>query len=178
MRVLTYSVGGSVRRMRAVLRQVAARPSPSLHGLHSRHCRVDQGSLKGRYLFEDQSSLDAFARQPELDPAFHQIEDLTGNLPVPTKTNESIVSLEVLERPIFIISAPRAGSTLLYELMARSANLWTIDGESEGVIEGIPSLHPANRGFVSHRLTDEDVNDETARAIRAGFIAEIRDHCG
>ena len=103
MRVLTYSVGGSVRRMRAGLRQVAARPSPSLHGLHSRHWRIDQGSLKGRYLFEDQSSLDAFARQPELDPAFHQIEDLTGNLPVHTKTNESIVSLEVLERPIFII---------------------------------------------------------------------------
>src|SRR6266498_1206693 len=133
MRVLTYNAGGSARRMRAHLRQIAACPAPSLRGLHSRHWRIDQGSVRGRYLFEDQSSLDAFARQPELDPAFHQIKDVTGNVPVDSKPNEGIASLEVLERPIFIISAPRAGSTLLYELMAKSGNVWTIDGESEGV---------------------------------------------
>ena len=77
-----------------------------------------------------------------------------------------------------IISAPRAGALRSTNSMSTSENVWTIDGESEGVIEGIPALHPANRSYASHRLTEEDASFDIARAIRAGFIAEIRDKSG
>ena len=36
----------------------------------------------------------------------------------------------VLERPIVILSAPRAGSTLLFETLAQAAGVYTIGGES------------------------------------------------
>jgi Sulfotransferase family len=85
------------------------------------------------------------------------------------------IALDPFVRPIFIVSAPRAGSTMLYDLLSKSVDLWTIGGESQGVIEGIPSLHPANRGYDSHRLTAADADAETVRALRCGFVSVLRD---
>ena len=78
--------------MRGPLRRIAAHPPPVLHGLHGRHWRLDQGRLRGRYLFEDQSSLEAFERAPELDPAYGEVRDLIGNEPVHKKLNEDLAA--------------------------------------------------------------------------------------
>lgn len=179
MEILTYRwITGPANRFRPVLREVAARAAPGLQGLRSRHWRIDQGAVQGRYLFQDQSTLEAFACDPGSDPAFRWIADQTRDLPPSALRREEAGPLDVLDRPVFIISAPRAGSTLLYELLAQSSSVFTLDGESEGVIEGIPSLHPATRGFDSHRLTDLDVDAETACSLSAGFIAGLRDRRG
>ena len=51
----------------------------------------------------------------------------------------------VLERPIVILCAPRAGSTLLFETLAQAAGVYTIGGESHQLIESIAALRPGSR---------------------------------
>ena len=48
----------------------------------------------------------------------------------------------MIERPIIIVSPPRSGSTLLFETLSLSPDLWTVGGESHGVIEGVESAPP------------------------------------
>jgi hypothetical protein len=121
--------------------------------------------------------LEDFSSAPARDPAFTLLHVGVKETPVAQQV-EQISALEVLDSPVFIISAPRAGSTLLFELFSQSASFWTIGAESEGVIEGIPALHPANRGFDSHRLDDLAADAKTVQTLRAGFIAEILDRKG
>ncbi|MFM7582979.1 MAG: hypothetical protein ACKO9F_09745, partial [Caldilinea sp.] len=44
-----------------------------------------------------------------------------------------------LVQPLIIVSAPRAGSTLLLETLANFSELWTIGEESHEIFEGIPA---------------------------------------
>ncbi len=179
MEVLTYRwVPAPANRLRSVLREISAQAAPALGGLRSRHWRIDQGAVQASYLFQDRPSLEVFAGDPGLDPALHRIADHTRDLRSRTTRHEQVLSFDVFDRPVFIISAPRSGSTLLYELLSKCSGVFTIGGESEGVIEGIPSLHLANRGFDSHRLTELDVNEDTIEALIAGFVAQLRDHNG
>lgn len=85
---------------------------------------------------------------------------------------------EKLERPLIIISAPRAGSTLLYEILQHSPDFWNLDGESHSVIESIPHLRPEARDYDSHRLVAADAAPETRRALRAAFIGNLQDRDG
>ena len=82
------------------------------------------------------------------------------------------------DRPIFVVGAPRSGTSLLFETLARSPTVWTVGGESHGVIEGVPGLHPANRGLDSNRLTRTDATPVTAERLRAAFLQELRDRAG
>jgi LPS sulfotransferase NodH len=50
--------------------------------------------------------------------------------------------LPIIERPIVILSAPRAGSTLLFETLAQAAGIHTIGGESHRLVESIDALRP------------------------------------
>ena len=84
----------------------------------------------------------------------------------------------VFDRPVMIVSAPRAGSTLLYETLAHARGLWTIGGESHAVIESFPELRPEARGYDSHRLDAADATAERTRALRERFLAELRDRDG
>jgi Sulfotransferase family len=166
-------------KWRPVLQRIAAAPPPLVPGLRARHWRAERRIVRGRYLFDDRASLDAFARDPAAaDPAVAWLVDHPASPQILTAGVQTIASTDVLDRPVFIVSAPRAGSTLLYETLSESNALWTIDGESHGLIEGVPTLHVANRGFESHRLTDADADPETIRTVRAGFVAELRDRCG
>ncbi|MGA9827371.1 MAG: aspartyl/asparaginyl beta-hydroxylase domain-containing protein, partial [Rhodanobacteraceae bacterium] len=42
------------------------------------------------------------------------------------------------DRPVFIVSPPRSGSTLLFETLARAPDLYTVGGESHGRMEKLP----------------------------------------
>jgi LPS sulfotransferase NodH len=82
------------------------------------------------------------------------------------------------DRPVFIVAAPRSGSTLLFETLARSPGFHTIGGESHEVFESVAALHPASHGFGSNRLTEDAADPATAEAIRDGFRARLRDRDG
>lgn len=82
------------------------------------------------------------------------------------------------ERPVFIVSPPRSGSTLLFETLARAKGALTIGGESHAVIETIPALHPASHGFDSNRLVASDATPAIVDALHAGFRELLRDRDG
>ena len=82
--------------------------------------------------------------------------------------------LPVIERPIIILSAPRAGSTLLFETLAQAAGVFTIGGESHKLIESIDALRPGG-GVTSNRLTAKDATPAIIAELRRRFAAQLRD---
>jgi hypothetical protein len=81
----------------------------------------------------------------------------------------------VIDRPVFIVCTPRSGSTLLFETMAQSPDAFTIGDESHQLIEGVPTLAPAARGFESNRLAADDATPAVAAELRRAFMAALRD---
>lgn len=81
-------------------------------------------------------------------------------------------------QPVFIVSTPRAGSSLLFETLAQAPEVWTIGTESHALLEGIASLHPAARGFASNALTAADATPDVVGALRQRVLAQIRDRDG
>jgi len=82
------------------------------------------------------------------------------------------------ERPIFVVSAPRAGSTLLFELLAELPNVYTVGGESHGIIEGLAPLHPRNRGYASNALGAQDAPPWLSHVLRMRFARALIDRNG
>jgi LPS sulfotransferase NodH len=83
-----------------------------------------------------------------------------------------------LERPIVILSAPRAGSTLLFETLAQAAGVYTIGGESHQLIESIAALRPGRGVVSSNRLTRRDATSAIVEELRKRFAGRIRDRDG
>jgi len=82
------------------------------------------------------------------------------------------------DRPVFIVSAPRSGSTLLFETLSRSPSVRTIGQESHAVIEGIVELGPSRHGWMSNRLTEADATPDVARALQDRFWEAVAEHHG
>jgi len=85
---------------------------------------------------------------------------------------------QLFDRPIIILSAPRSGSTLLFELLSVSGSLWTIGSESHRVIDAVPALQPCPANNYSNRLTEVDATLELAERLRKAFLSELRSHDG
>ena len=83
-----------------------------------------------------------------------------------------------LVQPLIIVSAPRAGSTLLFETLAHFPALWTIGEESHEIIEGIPALHPAAHDYASNRLTAADATPAVTALLHDRFARQLQDRQG
>ncbi len=80
-----------------------------------------------------------------------------------------------IERPVFIIAAPRSGSTLLFETLAESHAICTLGGEAHGAIEGAqPELRPGTPGVDSNRLERQHATPEVIRRLHEEFAAQRR----
>jgi len=79
------------------------------------------------------------------------------------------------DRPIVVLSTPRAGSTLLFETLARAPALYTIGGESHALMESLPALHPAQNGWQSNRADIATASVEVVTALRQRFLGALRD---
>jgi hypothetical protein len=84
----------------------------------------------------------------------------------------------ILQEPIIVVSAPRAGSTLLFEQLARAPGFWTIGGESHGIFRAFPQLRAQNPQLDSGRLDKSHADVETCELVRACFLLLLRDHRG
>ncbi len=73
-----------------------------------------------------------------------------------------------LDRPIFIIGAPRSGTSLLFNVLRTSSELAHWPGEAHEVWEA--DYHPALRGWHSNVLDATDVTSEAATRIRRNFL--------
>jgi hypothetical protein len=83
-----------------------------------------------------------------------------------------------LDRPIIIVAAPRSGSTLLFETLACSAELWTLGGEAHWLVEGRPELAPGAPGIESNRLTAEHCTPELGERLQQDIVRHLRDAQG
>ncbi len=82
----------------------------------------------------------------------------------------------LLDRPVFIISPPRSGSTLLFDALIRSSSSsYSIGRESHLLIEGIGNLAPRNRGWTSNRLTAADATTEIVEELARRFYVSLGD---
>lgn len=88
------------------------------------------------------------------------------------------VATPTFDRPIFIVSSPRSGSTLLFETLRHLEPIWTTGGENHETLESIPGLHPAEKGFVSNRLDAQDATPEVAVRLNQRFTHALRNHVG
>jgi hypothetical protein len=84
----------------------------------------------------------------------------------------------VFDRPIFIVSPPRSGSSLLFETLADAPGLATVGGESHRLMESVPALDPSNQAWSSNRVTAAEATLETCRLLRERFRAALRDRRG
>jgi hypothetical protein len=78
-----------------------------------------------------------------------------------------------LDRPVFILGAPRSGTTLLFETLAAVPEFRTVGAEGHGILDGNPQLRPPH-GRPSNRLVARDATPEIAATIRAGFVCAAR----
>ena len=83
-----------------------------------------------------------------------------------------------LARPLIILSAPRAGSTLLFEQLARADGFWTVGGESHGIFRAFPELRAENAVLDSGRLDATHATTTVQTSLRRCFLALLRDHRG
>lgn len=98
--------------------------------------------------------------------------------PAPAAVPSKAGSAKRFTRPIFIVSPPRSGSSLLFETLALSPSVWTIGRESHAQIEGIEALNPRNRGFDSNCLAAADATPDVLTRLEQSFFSELRDRAG
>ncbi len=84
----------------------------------------------------------------------------------------------IFDRPVFIVSPPRSGSTLLFETLAKAPGLYTIGRESHALIEGTPGLSASELGYDSNRLDAAAATPKLIEALRRRFLAELHDRDG
>jgi hypothetical protein len=85
---------------------------------------------------------------------------------------ESVTGL--FDRPTFIVSAPRSGSTLLFETLANNMRLWTLGGEGRGEIERIDALNTEKRGYHSNRITEDLATPKVRRELVQNYLRRLQ----
>jgi hypothetical protein len=96
------------------------------------------------------------------------------SIPGPRATNTEMQ----FERPVFILSPPRSGSTLLFETLGQARGVYTIGGESHALIEGVPELNVIAHNYDSNRLDASLATPALAETLRRRFLSELRDRDG
>jgi len=81
----------------------------------------------------------------------------------------------VLHRPIFVVAAPRSGSTLLFETLAESRHFATLGGEAHWLVENVRALRPGAAGVDSNRLTADHVTDTIADHLALQITGRLID---
>lgn len=81
-------------------------------------------------------------------------------------------------RPLFLLSSPRSGSSLLFQTLAQAPGVVTIGGESHALVETIAGLHPFQRGWTSNRLDAADATPGVVVELRRRFEVSLRDRDG
>lgn len=81
------------------------------------------------------------------------------------------------DRPIFIMAAPRSGSTLLFESMLPNRELWSVGDEAHKHFEIVPSMRP-NRDNMSNRLTADLATRDTIDTVLNALASDLVDSDG
>jgi hypothetical protein len=83
-----------------------------------------------------------------------------------------------LREPVFIVAAPRSGSTLLFETLAAHDSIATLGGEAHWLVEGLPELRPGSGATDSNRLTAAAMTPAAGEQILAAIRERLQDSAG
>jgi hypothetical protein len=83
-----------------------------------------------------------------------------------------------LERPVFIMAAPRSGSTLLFETLACTPQFRTVGGEAHWLVEGFDHLSPGAPGIDDNRIDASHATSEVSAELERRLIERLRDAQG
>jgi Sulfotransferase family/Aspartyl/Asparaginyl beta-hydroxylase len=83
-----------------------------------------------------------------------------------------------LTKPVFIVAAPRSGSTLLFETIAASDQVATLGGEAHWLIETIADLCPGAPGVDSNRLLARQATPQVRDRIQNQILERLVDQAG
>ncbi len=108
----------------------------------------------------------------DLEPAVPVLS--ISETPVPDRSADELGDPR-FDRPVIIVSPPRAGSTLLFETLAKAPDLFTIGRESHLLIESIRGLRPVDNDWHSNELTAEHATPQVVEALRQAFFDDLRD---
>ena len=163
------------------LRQTIVRPALSPEVLEKRK-QFFSSSSSSSSSSSPSPELPDTAADPAADPAAEERMTMRKRMRMshtaPAMESPPHALTSPLIAPVFIVSAPRSGSTMLFELLARSPDVWTIGGESHLIIESLPKLDPIARGYDSNRLTEADADADTVRELQNTFYCMLRDREG
>lgn len=81
-----------------------------------------------------------------------------------------------LKAPLIILSAPRSGSSLLFEQLTLLSGVWNIGGESHKVFRNFPHLRFENKQFDSASLGEQHADPATIALMRQSFLFHLQDH--
>jgi hypothetical protein len=87
----------------------------------------------------------------------------------------AVVPSYKIKQPVFIIAAPRSGSSLLFETLAKAPGVWTVGGESHWLIERIPQLLPWAPKVGSNRLTESHLDVRMRSLIPEALVSRLQD---
>ncbi len=87
---------------------------------------------------------------------------------------EDLSVVPQFERPVFIVSVPRAGSTLLFETLSQFRGIWSTGEENHALLEDIAGLHPRDHNFHSNRLDANDANDTIRTMLLKAFTSKLQ----
>jgi Sulfotransferase family/SEC-C motif len=82
------------------------------------------------------------------------------------------------DRPVFILAPPRSGSSLLFETLQCSSQLWSLGDEGHGIIERHEELRPRPFTLDSNRLLAKQCTASLARSIHSDFQRQVRNRDG
>lgn len=86
--------------------------------------------------------------------------------------------MSIFDRPVFILAPPRSGSTLLFETLLHSEELWSLGDEGHTIIEKHEELRPRPFTLDSNRLVARHCTASLSRTILHDFRQQIRDRDG
>ncbi|ARN76136.1 sulfotransferase [Oceanicoccus sagamiensis] len=81
--------------------------------------------------------------------------------------------LSTFKDPVFILAAPRSGSSLLFKTLCQAPDIWSIANESHQIYANFPHLAMENSNFDSGALGKKHADKKTATALRALYAASI-----
>ena len=85
---------------------------------------------------------------------------------------------QLFTKPIFIVSAPRSGSTLLFETLINSSHLWSIQNESHAIYAKFPELAFENEAQDSACLNANHYNSELASLFKHEYFQQLKNNRG
>ncbi len=175
--VLYWDARDAIPHYELLARRLKARLQPLLEGATFDSNEANAYEVAAGWIA---SMTDTTSRAPERNVLATNV-DGSGGPSQPGLSLEEYVRefhAPTFKDPVFVVAAPRSGSTMLFEALQKNKDFWTIGDESQREIESIPVLHPANRGFDSNELVAEDYTPQIGALLMDAFMSRLQNAAG